>query len=463
MGFTVDIPEEMIGRSNLRSNSKLEDVQILQRDSNTAGDVFLAPKGGQGQRKHGVSAPSESSRELGVSGGDNNLSGSVSASTEKSPNVASNGKPILKLDDEAFKPFGSRSRACSEAGSDASFCRGGPGKASCGEPVRHSDDGVQCEKCEHWFHIACQEVPKAAYEALKKYKMLSWFCVECRDTGKSAGKDNLKVLESLEIKVDQLDKHVKDHLGKMVQCLREQERSVDTQTKLIERSIRENGTQKETYAEMVKGTCSKVVDQVSAKLSAFPQLASAQAASKDVQNISRVFDNFLDKDKRTNNLVIHNLPESVGESMAERSEHDVRQFVKLVKDVFKLQVRISRSFRGGKASPDRHRLLIVVLESVEVKQDLLKLAPQLRTSSVWGRIYISPDLTKTEREAARQLREELRARREQKRKIYTSVREGLCYPPPAGELAQPPVGSVQQGLGNLMVKALPLSTVRVFQ
>ena len=46
-----------------------------------------------------------------------------------------------------------------------------------------------------------------------------------------------------------------------------------------------------------------------------------------------------------------------------------------------------------------------------MKGDVLRLAPQLRNSNSWSNIYITPDLTKEERDAARKVREELAARR----------------------------------------------------
>ena len=217
--------------------------------------------------------------------------------------------------------------------------------------------------------------------------------------------DNSGLLLALDKKVDQLNRVVKDHLGRMVSCLREQERSVDNQTKLIERSIRETVAQKSTYAEMVKGTCSEVVDKVSAKLSSLPQLASTQMASRDAQSISQVFDDFLDKERRKNNLVVHNFPESDSEAPRDRSEQDARQFQELVRDAFRIQLRVTKSHRVGRIVSGRHRLLIVTLESPDLKQELLHLAPQLRNSPVWGNVYITPDLNKTEREAAMKLRE----------------------------------------------------------
>ena len=93
-------------------------------------------------------------------------------------------KKILTLDGSAYKPFGSRSRLSSDAGNDTAFCKGGPRKV-CGEPVRSSDHGALCERCDHWYHADCQQIPKQAYEALVLYKALSWLCRECKKTVKN--------------------------------------------------------------------------------------------------------------------------------------------------------------------------------------------------------------------------------------------------------------------------------------
>jgi len=71
---------------------------------------------------------------------------------------------------------------------------------------------------------------------------------------------------------------------------------------------------------------------------------------------------------------------------------------------------VTKAFRVGKPVQDKPRLLIVGLENVEVKIDVLKLAPQLRTTEEWKDVFITPDLTWKEREEGRKLREELRRR-----------------------------------------------------
>ena len=60
---------------------------------------------------------------------------------------------------------------------------------------------------------------------------------------------------------------------------------------------------------------------------------------------------------------------------------------------------------------NRDRLLIITLETPSVKQELLRMARHLRDSEKWGNIFITPDLTPAERQAAKKLREELEARK----------------------------------------------------
>ena len=216
---------------------------------------------------------------------------------------------------------------------------------------------------------------------------------------------------ALRTKVEQIADSMNEHMKKVGMSLKGQEEAVHEQTKLIERSIRDNMTHKVTYADMVKGSCSDIIDKVSAKIATIPNAFDAKASSKDMKQVAEVVDSFIDRDRRKNNLVIHNLPESDGSSSAEKSLLDTKMFQDVIKDTFRMSVAISRSFRVGKAVQSRPRLLIVTLDTPGVKHDILRMAPLLLGSERWGNIYITPDLTREEREAARKVREELAARK----------------------------------------------------
>ena len=110
-------------------------------------------------------------------------------------------------------------------------------------------------------------------------RFLSWLCPECR---KAVKNPEGKRLVSLESEVSELDKSMKDHLKRITQSLKEQETAVDNQTRLLERSVKELHNQRSSYADMVKGTCSDVVEKVSAKISSIPQGPSPQAEPKSL-------------------------------------------------------------------------------------------------------------------------------------------------------------------------------------
>ena len=121
-------------------------------------------------------------------------------------------------------------------------------------------------------------------------------------------------------------------------------------------------------------------------------------SSKTAQDVSEVFDDFLDREKRKLNLVVHNLAEPQGDTFQERAAKDASLFTSMIKEALKISVMPVKTFRVGKKLPEKPRLLIVTLESASAKYDILKYAPQLRDSVHFDNIYINPDLTQKERE-----------------------------------------------------------------
>ena len=97
--------------------------------------------------------------------------------------------------------------------------------------------------------------------------------------------------------------------------------------------------------------------------------------------------------------------------MMERSKKDIALFLSMIKEVMKIHATSSKSFRAGKKQEDRPRLLIITLDNPACKYDILRCAPQLRTTTEFGKVFITPDLTYKERETNRKLREELAVRR----------------------------------------------------
>ena len=337
-----------------------------------------------------------------------------------------------KLDENAFKPWGgcAMSRSSSDTGSSGNetfFCKGGPGRESCGDPVLDGEMGMRCDWCLAWFHASCQGIVEEAFEAIEMWHpVLSWLCSECKvrlRNQSSPSSSDCNKLGDIETKVDQLQDFMRTHIRTVERCLKEQEKASVEQGKLLERAIRENHQEKASYADMVKGSCKEVVTKVTSHIASLPVDNASRATTKTVQDLSVMFDDYQDKEKRKLNVVVHNMMESDSNVFEERAKHDAYCFEKMVREAFSLKVTCVRSFRAGKKMPGKDRLLIVSLESIGIRQELLRLAPQLRSCEAYNRIYINPDLTPREREQGRKLREELAARKERGEKSLV-IRKG---------------------------------------
>ena len=351
-------------------------------------------KGGAGSERAGDNLEGEEEQQDSKSGE------KVSSSPGKPLSGEGKGEGAVgKLRSSAYKPFGSSTSINMSQSSDSSdsddsnedtICRGGPGKGACGIEVVNGDKGVQCDRCRSWFHIKCQAIPVQAHNALVTYKCLWWFCVKCKqDITIGSGitmakrfveseKATNEELKSLGRKVAEVGESVREHMKVIVQSLKEQEKMVTDNSKMMEKACRDQHSQKISYADMVRGTCEKVVQDVSAKIDNLPVQKDAKQMSETTRVMTKVFDSFMDKEKRKLNVVVHNLPEQENSSMNTQAEHDLKLFTDVIKEGLSLVVRPMRTFRVGRKLDGKPRLLIVCLENPHTKAEILKMAPQLR-------------------------------------------------------------------------------------
>ena len=141
------------------------------------------------------------------------------------------------------------------------------------------------------------------------------------------------------------------------------------------------------------------------------QLADPAHHLTTQRQIVGMVDEYMDRQTRRKNVVVFNLPESTAQTPSDRKKDDLDRFIQLVRDELHLIVSPEKCYRVGQRNDTRSRLLIVTLESEDVKWDVLRQAPQLKQSKHFPRIYINPDLSMQERTKAKQLRQELARRK----------------------------------------------------
>ena len=136
------------------------------------------------------------------------------------------------------------------------------------------------------------------------------------------------------------------------------------------------------------------------------------------KKLSEALDERVEREKRKQNIILVNVPESSKESPEDRKKEDVNA----AKDLFKkvcpntaAEIGVTEPVRIGKPEAGKRRLLRVKINSEEAKQEIVRQAYILNrdVKNPKDRIYINPDFTPTERKQQKELRDELRRRREE--------------------------------------------------
>ena len=126
-------------------------------------------------------------------------------------------------------------------------------------------------------------------------------------------------------------------------------------------------------------------------------------------------------EKRKTNVILHKVKEpDVSLTNEQKKQEDPRALLKVGSEIgvnleakdIKNIYRIGK--RSGEDSPTRNRLMCVVFSDQKGKDEILRNARHLKdsTDEALKDIFITPDLTQKQREQDKQLREELRRRRE---------------------------------------------------
>ena len=117
----------------------------------------------------------------------------------------------------------------------------------------------------------------------------------------------------------------------------------------------------------MKGTSAEVVKTMSDKIASLPVPGPGVVGSnKTTQDLTGVLDEFMEKEKRKANLVVHNLPEQPGESSDERAKNDAFLFKTMNKEEMNLNVSVTTSFCVRKRVSGKARLLIVTLPILNI-------------------------------------------------------------------------------------------------
>ena len=315
-----------------------------------------------------------------------------------------------------------------------SVCRGGFSKV-CGKVLKETDC-VSCDICHEWFHPACQKLSTSAFSALCQYEFF-WSCDMCKVKLPDiieAGKSHISVNNKIDEVVESIEKHqkmVKEQLDEVAALMSSQkDMHTSTTAKIgdLEKSMEEMSTAisggtsdkkklETSLRKVVKDEVKAMRDQVTETVSALEKeknktRAGGPELTQTASQVTRSVKECMEQEKRRRNLVIHNLKEPDSElSLEEKCAQDKDEFQDMCKKTMRLNTRVERSYRIGRVTGDRPRLMIVVLEEEATKWEVLKMAKSLRDMEKYSNIYVTPDLTPEEQARDKALRAELKRRK----------------------------------------------------
>ena len=243
----------------------------------------------------------------------------------------------------------------------------------CGTPCEEGSDGVECDLCEYWFHgIKCQGMKQVTYQALcdDEDKILHWYCKGCK---RAAQKVNKK-LAALQSRQDSLEDDINTVKDKVSQI--------------------EEGTLSQPLQKAIE-------EMIDSRLATNSNLGRTQPLTDTQTHRGKTID-------RSCNLLMFREEENP-------NTPDTDRVNSILKDKLKLEdISTKAVTRIGEKVKDKVRPILITLQSQNDRNTVLKKLKQLREAKddVIHSLFITPDLSKSEREKQKELRQQLKSRRD---------------------------------------------------
>lgn len=270
----------------------------------------------------------------------------------------------------------------------------------CMRKVLDSDKGLQCENiCERWFHAFCVNVPDPEYRRLASDGNRKWTCArfDCTELNKHP-------LNNLQSKFDTISMQMAAIITKL------------DDLSSITKDISSIKSQLVQVNEKLSNIEPRITDSENRIKSLEDEVLGLKNCKESGSNVESVLEEINDRERRSRNVIIYNLPESASSTISVRIDHDKNLISKLTNVLCTTNpVTIFKSYRIGRSSKNKIRPLKVIFKDSGCVMDFCKnfdqkslpdLDPNLKNVSV------SRDRTPNERKHLFDLRAALKDRTE---------------------------------------------------
>lgn len=300
---------------------------------------------------------------------------------------------------------------------------------------RKSD--LECEICLRWFHASCVGVSTEKFKQIVAHE-LHWFCEDCDVSA-------VEILGKMKIILDQnedLKSKIKD-LNTKIATLETKNQTVITECeqKVSEKFENEREDLKEEIKNELKETLKieptepLVVtieddEENDDNTNAWQTAGGRRNNKAPTPILSHIIqEEMMERQKidlNKKNLVIAGIAEN------NSAEEDMEAVKTLIEEELDIVAEIEKVVRCGREKsndPDKPRFLKLFMKTQDNRKKILQNAKNLRNSNdehIKSKVYISPDLTKKQQLAAKNLRDRLKTvRRENPEKTYKIQRDEI--------------------------------------
>ena len=251
---------------------------------------------------------------------------------------------------------------------------------NCAKDVAKNSKSVACNVCELWFHVKCIDGMTDDFYESCVYAAATWGCSAffCKCCRKATAKMS-KSIGELKDEVKRLEKRL-DELEKGKETVAQRVTQVEERAERV--TVGLEGVEREIISGMEK---------------------AKEEAKKEMKKERRI------EEKISENITVYGLAESEKETVNEQNEEDKDKIVEMAR-VMGVEIGdVEIKFRAGRPREDgdtRPRPLIVKIADGETRAKMLENGRKLARDDDWRRVFVSPELTREQREEERKKEKE---------------------------------------------------------
>ncbi len=287
----------------------------------------------------------------------------------------------------------------------------------CDKVFKSKDKSVTCGTCQQTFHAKCQNVSDKKYETLKEEgEDTLWLCLSCNQVTRGMVQNIVSIQqrvttleEDMASKADRSEvQQLGTRLNNFMQGAKNRLESKADKDKMEDLSNRVSTIEQKVNNDNIDKDTEELSKLLEEKLKEQQEIIN-QRSKPTEKSMSDAVKEMEDRDRRKNNIVLHNINESDETEAEARKSHDEEMIKKLFKEHLMIDVQPKLDsnqkpmmHRLGKKTEGKSRSLKITLLPDDVPK-VLRNAKSLATDANIKKIVIKPDLTPMQREEEQKL------------------------------------------------------------